>query len=118
MRRLFCLLLICLLPLHGFAMQVGAMTPGQMGGIVHELDHASGVEHHHDADGTVHYDHSDKSAKHIADHSAAHQSPGLPVPAMPAMGSASSSLQFAELTQFVPEPAPDGLLRPPLSSLA
>jgi hypothetical protein len=116
-RRLLCYLLICFLPLHSFAMQVGTMTPGQLVSIVHELDHASGVQHHHGDDGTVHYDHSDESAEHVSDQSAAHQPPGLPVPTMPAMLVAPSLPDFDDVTQFVPDPAPDGPLRPPLFSL-
>lgn len=118
MRRLLCYLLICFLPLHSFAMQVGTMTPGQLASIAHELDHANGVQHHHHADdGTVHYDNSDESAKHVSDHSAAHQPPGLPVPIMPAMFVAPSLPDFCDITQFVPDPAPDGPLRPPLLPL-
>jgi hypothetical protein len=116
-RRLFLLLLICLLPLHSFAMQFGTMTSAQAASIAHDLDHAGGVQHHHADDGTVHYDDSDESAKHVSDHSPAHQPPGLPLPAMPAMLTGPSSLPFGDITQFVPDPAPDGLLRPPSPSL-
>ena len=99
-------------------MQFGAMTSAQAANIAHELDHAGGVQHHHhENDGSVHYDDSDESAKHVSDHSAAHQPPGLPLPAMPAMSAASTSLPFGDITQFVPDPAPDGLLRPPSPSL-
>ncbi len=98
-------------------MHFGTMASAQAASIAHELDHAGGVQHHHDDDGSVHYDNSDESAKHVSDHSAAHQPPGLPLPAMPAMLIGPSSLQFGDITQFVPDPAPDGLLRPPSPSL-
>jgi hypothetical protein len=64
-RRLFCILLLICLPLQGFAMQLGGLHSLVDSSLSHEIDHQQRVEHHHDDDGTVHYDSSEASAEHI-----------------------------------------------------
>lgn len=63
LRRLICLLMLVLLPLHSFGMQSGGMGAQAMN-FAHAMEHALDVSHHHGDDGTVHYDQSEKSKQH------------------------------------------------------
>lgn len=69
-RRLLCILLLALLPLHGFAAPGGELVAGLWADIAHEVEHLKGVSHHHDDDGSIHFDDSGESSQHIAEHSA------------------------------------------------
>lgn len=67
-RRLLALwLLLILMPLKVSAMSLG--TFGEPSGmeIDHVLAHASGIAHHHEADGHIHFDRSRESAAHQLD---------------------------------------------------
>jgi hypothetical protein len=78
MRRLIAIFLLMLLPLHSFAMQGGALNLENAYNIDHELEHLERVSHHHDDDGSVHYDQSDESVQHISEHSACQHACALP----------------------------------------
>ena len=70
MRQLLCLLLMICLPLQGFAMQWGAAFHSvEAGSLAHEVLHDEHVSHHHDEDGSVHFDASEESSSHVQDHS-------------------------------------------------
>lgn len=118
MRRIVCLLLMLLLPLHSVALQSGTSSPEVAYNIAHEIDHLIGATHHHDdTHGSVHYDKSGDSMKHFADHSAGHPCVGLP-PTLQPVASVEKSASVAEmLKHFLPAPFPDRLHRPPSSSL-
>lgn len=73
MRRLLCLFLLICLPLHSFAMQLGGVHALIGSGLVHEVVHDQGIEHHHDQDGSIHYDQSDESEQHVQEHCGAAQ---------------------------------------------
>lgn len=116
MRRFFCLLLLICLPLHSFALQGGLPLSAQ---IVHELEHDQGIQHHHhEDDGSIHYDQSDESAQHAQDHPASPHSAWSPAPHVFTPAAARLSARVAlEPSRFVPEPFHDGPHRPPAPSL-
>lgn len=109
MRRLICLFLLMLLPLHGFAVQSGVLHERTYS-ITHVLDHANGVSHHHQADGTVHYDHSDESVQHASEHPASSQvaAPPFMLPMHPVMAFRSIAGSFTLLS------IPDGIMTLPI----
>ncbi len=73
MRRLVCLLLLICLPLQSFAWRNDNLQPAQSG-LAHGIAHAEAqLHHHHDEDGSVHFDDSDESLKHSGEHSCATQ---------------------------------------------
>ena len=109
MRRLICLFMLMLLPLHGFAVQTGAMQEHAYS-IAHELDHANGVSHHHDADGTIHYDQSDESVQHASEHPASSQ-----VAALPSMLPTHPFMAFRSIAGSSPVLSiPDGIVTLPI----
>ncbi|MFC0253628.1 hypothetical protein [Massilia consociata] len=73
MRRIVHILLLLCLPLYGFAMQGGAQHAYGVATLAHLLEHEEGVQHHHDDDGSVHYDDSEASRDHAQDHSSCAQ---------------------------------------------
>ena len=115
MRRLVCIFLLLLLPLHGFASQ-GGWTPSGSGkafDLAHEAEHLEGTGHHHMEDGAVHYDDSGESAQHHAEHAAS--SPVVALPSFFTPQIARVALPFArgELRQHIPERVPEQPQRPP-----
>lgn len=114
MRRLFCIFLMFLLPLHSFAMQGGWYSSASAFDIAHEVDHLVGATHHHDDDhGDVHYDNSGASAKHFADHAAGQSCFALPSNVLPPMAMALASRAVGEPRHYLPDPFPERLQRPP-----
>lgn len=115
MRRFFCLLLLICLPLQSFALQGGQLLSA---GIAHELQHDQGVQHHHDEDGSVHYDQSDESEQHAAEHSASSHSVWAPAALPPPMPEAAARLLArGEPARSIPAPFLDGPHRPPAPAL-
>ncbi|OWW21834.1 hypothetical protein AYR66_22395 [Noviherbaspirillum denitrificans] len=114
MRRIVCIFLMLLFPLHSFAMQSGMSSPEAAYDIAHEIDHLVGATHHHDdTHGSVHYDKSGDSMKHFADHSAGHSCAALP-PTLQAVGTMEKSASVTDRPKhFLPDPFPDRLQRPP-----
>lgn len=117
MRRLLCILLLLCLPLQSFAMHGGALAFGSDAGLVHDLAHDERVQHHHEADGSVHYDDSDESAQHVQDHSTSPQAADIILSKMPAVPERLVSVLKAEFSRFIPEPFLDSPLRPPSPTL-
>ncbi|MBI3283325.1 MAG: hypothetical protein HYZ65_00530 [Burkholderiales bacterium] len=113
MRRLLCLFLLLLLPLHGFAMQASWPAAGSALGAVHLQDHADGKLHHHHADGSSHYDDSDESAQHVSGHCACQHTALLPSAALPQNPAAPLTLLLSDWQQFLPDPIPERPQRPP-----
>lgn len=116
MRRLFCIFLLMCLPLHGFAMQWGPLL-AEGNTIAHELAHDEHVQHHHEDDGSIHYDDSDESADHLLDHPASAQPVhilALLIPAAPEQ-LVSTVQRFAP--SYVPYPYLDSPHRPPALTL-
>lgn len=91
MRRLLYILLMFCLPLQGFAMQWGQAIQAEEITLAHEMLHDEHVSHHHEADGTLHFDSSDESIQHVQDHSCSAQPVGLFLPAL-----APAPLQLVE----------------------
>lgn len=116
MRRFFCILLMLLLPLHSFAMQGGWYSSASAFDIGHEVDHLAGAVHHHnDHHGSVHYDNSSDSSSHFAEHSAGHSCAALPSTVLPPLSIALSNAAVPESRQYIPDPIPERLQRPPKS---
>jgi hypothetical protein len=114
-RRFICLLLFLCLPLQSFAVQGGAPLFGSAGGgsIAHEVDHAAEIAHHHDDDGSVHYDESDESVQHIQDHSSAAQAAHPATPFHPVAPEQPARVFAGMAARFIPDPYLDSPLRPP-----
>lgn len=117
MRRLICILLLMCLPLQSFAVQGGSLLFESDSSLAHELAHDERVQHHHEDDGSVHYDDSNESAQHIQDHSSSPQPAYLPIPKLPAAPEQLVSVAKTEFARFIPEPFLDGPLRPPAPTL-
>lgn len=108
MRRLLCILLMFCLPLQGFAMQ---------GSFAHEILHEEHVSHHHEADGSIHFDASDESVQHVQDHSCSTQPGGLFFPALaPTPAQLVETVAIGEVA-FIPDPMLEHPHRPPALSL-
>lgn len=115
-RRLLCIFLMLLVPLHAFALQGGWHSDGASFDIAHEIDHLVGASHHHDDHhGSVHYDESGASDKHFAEHSASHQCAGLPPAFEPPFPAAPLRFAALDTAHFIPNPVPERLRRPPRS---
>ncbi|NML63450.1 hypothetical protein HHL21_20620 [Massilia sp. RP-1-19] len=113
MRRLICIALLMCLPLQSFALQVGALLSGGGANMAHQIEHDNHVQHHHDGDGSVHYDDSDESAQHAQDHTCSPQPADLSVPKLPSAPEQLVSVLKAEFSRFIPDPYLDDPLRPP-----
>ena len=114
MRRLVHLLLLFCLPLYGFAMQGGLPHAQGPAPLVHVLEHEQGVQHHHhEEDGSVHYDASDESLDHVQECSSHSQPFGFSLPQLTVPPEEAASEPDAYLARTVPEPFLDGPHRPP-----
>ncbi len=85
--------------------------------VAHESAHEDGTEHHHDADGAVHYDHSDESARHIHDHSSSPQLAFLAAPLAALAPQPANRATEDAMARFIPDPFLDSPLRPPADAL-
>jgi len=114
MRQLFCILLLLCLPLQSIAAQWEHASVQDGLSLRHWVDHDEHVEHHHDDDGTIHYDHSDESAEHLRDHAGTTQ-PAAMVLAAPLVARTLPWMTLAppEAATFLPDPIPDCPHRPP-----
>lgn len=115
MRRLLCIFLLMLLPLHGFAVQVGWLSAENVFDIAHEVEHLQAISHHHDDDGSVHYDESSESTAHSADHAASHsqQYGSLPSVVVPLLTIHPFTIRLQEPSYHVPAPFLKVPQRPP-----
>jgi hypothetical protein len=105
-----------LLPLQSFAMQWGRMLSGETTSLSHEAAHDAQVQHHHDDDGSVHYDDSDESAQHLHDHAVSAHSAVLAGPQLAAAPLPLIGTVRPDFSAFIPDPALDSLLRPPAAT--
>ena len=117
MRRLICILLLLWLPLQSFAMHGASLLPGPGTGMSHVIDHDNQVQHHHDEDGSTHYDQSDESAQHVQDHSCSPQPAYPSASKLPTVPEQLVSVTIPEFARFIPDPFLDGPLRPPAPAL-
>jgi len=95
----------------GQAMQAGDES------LMHEVLHEERVSHHHEDDGTVHFDNSDESSQHIQDHSCSPQPAGLYFPVLLPAPTELIQLVSVDLVEFIPEPALRLPHRPPALAL-
>jgi len=115
-RLLLCLLLMLCLPLQSFALQWEHVLVGDTT-LAHEVEHDEHVQHHHDDDGTVHYDQSDESAKHVQDHTCTPQPAALPLPPLTMLPPQLISIVRPDGPAPMPDPLLDCPHRPPSASL-
>lgn len=113
MRQLFCLLLLICLPLQSFAMQLGGVQRFDAAGLSHEFEHVQDLHHHHEADGTVHYDDSEASIEHTDDRSPCSQHSLLKPSTVLFDHIAVSRAARADLVQYIPLPYLEEPQRPP-----
>ncbi|GGY85996.1 hypothetical protein ACFFTM_16840 [Pseudoduganella plicata] len=117
MRLLLCLLLTLCLPLQSFALQWEPVLAGKMT-LAHEVEHDKRVQHHHhEKDGTVHYDQSDESAKHVQDHTCTPQPAAVPLPPLPVLPPQLISIVRPDGPAPMPDPFLDCPHRPPSAPL-
>lgn len=113
MRRLFCILLLICLPLQSFAAQFDGVRTPPAAAVSHALAHDQSQLHHHDDDGTVHYDESEASLEHAADQSSPVQfsliNPGVIAFMLPA----ASLADYPDPVSYIPDPCLDDPQRPP-----
>lgn len=113
MRRLVCIFLLLCLPLHTFAMQGGWLSAGNAFDIAHEIEHLQGESHHHEDDGSIHYDESTESTQHSADHACCQPTASLPSEMVPQLNIEPFSIAIVSLGVAVPERFPERPQRPP-----
>lgn len=114
LRRIVYLLLLFCLPLYGYAMQSGLPSAAGATSLLHQVEHDEGVQHHHhEEDGSVHYDESDESLDHAQEHSSPAQPAGFGLPSLTVPPEQPVSETKPYLARPVPEPFLDGPHRPP-----
>jgi len=114
-RRIVCIFLLILLPLHSLAMQSGWLSAENQFDVAHEIEHLERTSHHHGDDGAVHYDDSGESAKHFSEHSASQPAMGLPgISLSPVMLEPLSTAPPC-VAQYIPDPILKRPQRPPSS---
>jgi hypothetical protein len=115
LRKLLCFLLFLTLQLQALASQETITTKAFVNDAAHEIDHLHGTSHHHDDNGTVHYDDSAESSAHLIDLECCQQTADLP------SGLAAPEVFFHQqnVSHFNDSAIPDGYLecphRPPSS---
>jgi hypothetical protein len=112
-RRIVCIFLLMLLPLHGFAMQSGWFADDHAFDIAHALEHGDGVSHHHEDDGSVHYDDSDESAQHVVEQAACQPPVVIPSLVFPTVLQKAVAEVAMDAPQYIPDPIPERPQRPP-----
>lgn len=111
-RRIFYILLLCCLPLYAFAMQGGLPQAYGAALLAHALEHEEGIHHHHEEDGTVHYDDSAESIAHAQEHSCA-QPISFSIPSLSLPAGQQVAHQAPIIAREIPEPYLDGPRKPP-----
>ncbi len=112
MRRFLCLLLLVCLPLQSFAVQLSGVQETGLAQLFHQVDHAE-APHHHDDDGSIHYDNSDESSEHSGECSASHQQSLLTSGAVLFNQLVVSAARRFDPLSFIPHPYLDDPQRPP-----
>lgn len=98
-------------------MQGGLPAVAGTASIVHEFEHDESAYHHHEEDGSVHYDESDESIDHAQEHSSPPQPVGFGFPRLVLPPEQALSELGPYVAQAVPEPFLDGPHRPPAFAL-
>jgi hypothetical protein len=102
------------MPLQSFAMQLGGGHALVENGLLHELEHDHGIEHHHDEDGSVHYDDSDESKEHVQHHCASPCHFLLTGMTSPVVNPGGQGEAPRSAQSFVPDPDLEDPERPPV----
>lgn len=117
MRRLVYIFLLVCLPMYGFAMQ-GSLTPAAGGSsLTHEVEHEQGVYHHHEDDGSLHYDQSEESLDHAQEHSSPSQPADFDLPYLTVPAEQPLNELGFYIPRSVPNPFLDGPQKPPALAL-
>ena len=98
-------------------MQWGTLLAGSATTIMHEVEHDEHVQHHHEEDGSIHYDDSDESAQHLLDHPASSQPVHSAMPLMPGAPDQLVSTVALDAVSYIPDPLLDCPHRPPALAL-
>ena len=112
MRRLLCLLLLICLPLQSFASQIAGLRALEVAGLAHEIERSEEL-HHHDDDGSTHYDDSDESVTHADEHSTPAQLTLLQPADLLFNLSPNSLADYPDPASHIPDPCLDAPQRPP-----
>lgn len=81
--------------------------------IEHEVAHHDRVSHHHDNDGSMHYDASTESSQHASDHACCHVTAALPPTFFPILDIAPSRFLDTHVDADLPEGFHERPQRPP-----
>lgn len=117
MRQLLCILILLCLPLQSLALQVGWSQPGQPADLIHEIEHHEGIQHHHEDDGSVHYDNSAESQEHVQDHCTSAQPADLMATLVSVAPQPLVSVLKPEQNCLIASPYIEGPTRPPALAL-
>lgn len=116
-RHFFCIVLMLILPLHGFSAVHGTVPASATAfEVEHELDHLYGVSHHHGDDGSIQYDDSSESSQHHSEHAGSGQPSALPFFESLKIALLVRPLLHTEPSVFVPDPVLERPPRPPQTS--
>lgn len=98
-------------------MQWGQALQADNLSFAHEVLHDEQVSHHHEDDGSIHFDTSDESVQHVQDHSCSPQPTGLFASELVAAPvQLVETIVVAEVT-FIPDPMLEHPHRPPAFAL-
>lgn len=109
------LLMLALLLQHLMLPLLPGRVAQQAGKLAHVWTHADGVEHHHHRGGDMHADTDgrDDAVVHVHSDVGATSQAAVLTPAMLPPDLPGSDVRPGYTPPFHPDPAPDGLLRPP-----
>ncbi|KRB92357.1 hypothetical protein ASE26_05070 [Duganella sp. Root198D2] len=105
------------LPLQGFARHWSEDIQTGDRSFAHGVLHDEHVSHHHEADGSIHFDASDESVQHVQDHSCSPQPTGLLLPAVAAAPDQLVEIVSARVIAYIPDPMLELPHRPPALAL-
>jgi hypothetical protein len=117
LRRIVHILLLLCLPLYGFAMQGSAQHAYGAATLAHVLEQGERIQHHHDDDGSVHYDNSEASREHSQDHSSCAQVATCSFPRPVTPPEQPTGEVAGALARPAPDPFLDGPRKPPRHAL-
>jgi hypothetical protein len=114
LRRIITILLLLCLPMYGFAMQGSLPQAYGAGSLAHAVAHDENIlHHHHEDDGSVHYDASEKSLAHAQDHHSCAQAIDLLIPLAIVPPEQLLSGVIVPAAEALTEPFLDGPRKPP-----
>lgn len=101
------------MPLYSIAMHGGWSDAGNAFDLTHEAAHLGGSSHHHMDDGSLHFDDSEESAQHHADHTASCHAVALLSIGPSHFAPTVRTVNMTELHEYIPDHVPEQPQRPP-----